>query len=276
MSGKDSSLKKSSINFFNSLETIKVNIDAGVAKVTLNRPDRLNAINLKMLEEIKQLVELVEKSNEVRVVVITGGGKYFSAGADIVEVSTIETNLEAFEYMRNIQLVFNSLTKLPKPVLAAVNGLALGGGCEMALACDLRIASENATFGVPEIDIGVLPGGGGTQRLPRLLGICKAKEMLYTGRRITAKEAYDMGMINKVVQIGELQQEVDSWAKEIAAKPSLALKEAKHLVNTGIEHDLETALKMEAYSVASLFASVDKKEGMQAFLEKRKAVFKGK
>ena len=276
MSGKDSSLEKSSANFFSSLETIEVNIDAGVAKVTLNRPDRLNAISLKMLEEIKQLMELVEKSNEVRVVVITGGGKYFSAGADIVEVSGIETTFDAFEYMRNIQLVFNSLTKLPKPVIAGVNGLALGGGCELALACDLRIASENATFGVPEIDIGVLPGGGGTQRLPRLLGICKAKEMLYTGRRITAKEACDMGMINKVVPFGELQQEVDSWAKEIVAKSSLALKEAKHLVNTGIEHDLETALKMEAYSVAALFTSEDKKEGMQAFLEKKKAVFKGK
>lgn len=267
---------KTSGNFFNSFETIKVNIAGGVAKVTLNRPDRLNAINLKMLDEIEKLLEWVKTLNKVRVVVITGGDKYFSAGADIVELGPIKTHSDAFDYLRKIQLVFNSVTELPKPVLAAVSGLALGGGCELSLACDLRIASENASFGLPEINIGVLPGAGGTQRLPRLLGICKAKEMLYTGHRITAREAYDMGMINKVVPVDKLQQEAETWARELAEKPSLALKEAKHLVNTGIEHDLGTALKMEAYSVAALFTSEDKKEGMQAFMEKRKAVFRGK
>jgi len=276
MSDKKTSSDKSFVNYITSLETLRVNFEKNVAKIILNRPDRMNAINSKMLEEIRGLMETIERLNEVKVVIITSKEKYFCAGADIVELSPIETIQDAFKFSRKIQLAFNSVADLPKPVIAAINGMALGGGCELALACDLRIASEDATFGLPEINIGVLPGAGGTQRLPRLLGVTKAKEMLFTGRKITAKEACNMGMINKVVALDKLQQEAEIWAQELAEKPPLALREAKHLVNTGIEHNLSSALKMEAYSIAGLFTSEDKNEGMKAFLGKRKAVFKGK
>jgi enoyl-CoA hydratase len=214
--------------------------------------------------------------DNIKVVIITGGLKHFCAGADISEIVSINEVDQAFEFSRRIQGAFDKIENLPKPVVAAVSGFALGGGCELALACDLRIVSETAAFGVPEINIGAVPGAGGTQRLPRLLGVCKAKELLYTGERLTAREACQLGLVNKVVPVDELMDEAKKMAEKLAGKPPLALKMAKQLVNTGMDTDLKSALYMEAHALAYLFLTKDKEEGMKAFLEKRKPTFTGK
>lgn len=257
-------------------ETLILEKEQAWVLITLNRPKRLNAINSQMIAELSNVLDMIAGDNDLKVVIITGGPEYFSAGADISEIVHIKEINQGFEFSRKIQKTFDQIENLPKPVIAAISGLALGGGCEMALACDLRIASETATLGVPEINIGVLPGAGGTQRLPRLLGICKAKELLFTGDRITAQEACQLGLINKVVPGDQLMAEARKMAEKIASKPPLALKMAKYLVNTGINIDLESALRMEAQALAYLFMTKDKDEGMNAFLEKRKATFVGR
>lgn len=257
-------------------ETLIFEKENQLAIITLNRPKRLNAINSQLIADLSSAIDLIAKDNEIRAVIITGGVEYFCAGADISEIVHIKEVDQGFEFSRRIQKVFDQIDNLPKPVIAAISGLALGGGCEMALACDLRLASETATIGVPEINIGVVPGAGGTQRLPRLLGICKAKELLFTGDRITAQEACQLGLINKVVPVGQLMAETRKMAEKLTTKPPLALKMAKHLVNTGMGVDLESALRMEAQALACLFMTRDKDEGMNAFLEKRKPTFTGK
>ncbi len=256
-------------------ETLVLEKNEAVATITLNRPRRLNAINGKMIEEIDRVMDNLATDSTIKVVIITGGPDYFCAGADISEVINISSVDEGYEFSRRIQKVFDKINYLPKPVIASVSGLALGGGCEMALACDLRLASEKASFGVPEINIGVLPGAGGTQRLPRILGVCKAKELLFTGERIDARQACQLGMVNKVVPASELMNETRQLAEKLVVKPPLALKMAKEVVDTGMNLDLESALKLEAHVLAYLMVTSDKNEGMGAFLEKRKANFKG-
>lgn len=257
-------------------ETIVFEKAGAIATLTLNRPKRLNAINGKMIEEIGNIMDDIAVDAGIKVVIITGSAGYFCAGADIGEIIDITEVDRGFEFSRKIQGALNKIENLPKPVIAAVSGLALGGGCEMALACDLRLAGETASFGVPEINIGIIPGAGGTQRLSRILGICKAKELLYTGDRIDAVQACQLGMINKVVPVPDLMKETGELAAKLATKPPLAIKMAKHVVNTGIDLDMDSALKLEAHALAYLFVTADKNEGMTAFLEKRKAKFAGR
>jgi len=257
-------------------ETMILEKEGAIATITLNRPKKYNALNSAMVKEIGEVMDLLADDQDVKVVIITGGPDYFCAGADISEVVHLKDMNSAYHFLNKVHRAFDKIADLPKPVIASVSGLALGGGCEMALSCDLRIASEKATFGVPEINIGVLPGASGTQRLPRLLNICKAKEILFTGERITAQEAYQFGMLNKVVPAAELALETGKMAEKIAAKPPLAIRMAKHLVNSGMDVDLKSALKLEAHGVSELFLTQDKDEGMNAFLEKRQAKFSGR
>jgi len=257
------------------LETLILKKEETIATITLNRPRRLNAINSKMIEEINRVMDDLAADLSIKAIIITGGPDCFCAGADIGEIININNIDAGYEFSRRIQKVFDQINYLPKPVIAAISGLALGGGCEMALACDLRLASEKASFGVPEINIGVIPGAGGTQRLPRILGVCKAKELLFTGERIDARQACQLGMVNRVVPAAELMSETRQLAEKLVTKPPLALKMAKELVNTGMNMDLDSALKLEAHALAYLMVTADKNEGMSAFLEKRQPLFKG-
>ena len=215
------------------------------------------------------------QSCDVRVVILTGEGKFFAAGADINELAGIKTPFDAHQFLLQIKPTFSLIESIPQPVIAAVNGPALGGGCELSLACDLRIASENALFGQPEINLGIIPGAGGTQRLPRLIGLTKAKELLFRGKPIDAQEAYRVGLVNRVVPGDELLSCCEGLARELAAQPYVALIMTKRVVNEGRNVDLRSALAMEAHSFEFLCSTEDQKEGLRAFLEKRKPKFQG-
>lgn len=254
-------------------ETLLYQKENRVGTITLNRPKQKNAINDVMLKELDSLIKEIAADDEARVVVITGGKDYFAAGADIKLLSTIASSFKAYEF--SLKSSISELENLEKPVIAGISGFALGGGLELALACDLKIASETAVFGQPEINLGVIPGSGGTQRLPRTVGLSKAKEMLFTGDTIGAQEAYSLGLVNKVVPVESLMEEVSKMAAKIAAKPPLALKIIKSVVNRGINMDLESALRFESQSFGLLFSTQDQREGVSAFIEKRKAIFKG-
>ena len=244
--------------------------------ITINRPKRMNALNSTVLEEFNQVLSEIEGDDDVKVVIITGNEKCFAAGADITEISELATPLDAHFFIKSAQSTFNRIEDLEKPSIAAIAGPALGGGCELSMACDLRIAAENAMIGLPEIKLGVLPGGGGTQRLPRLVGLTKAKELLYTGDFIDAKEAYRIGLVNKVVPVESLMDEAIKMAKKMVAQPGVALKVIKNVVNTGINVDIRTGLAVEARGFEILCSTEDRIEGVKAFLEKRKPVFKDK
>jgi len=235
----------------------------------------MNAISSEFIGELDQILDEIANDDEVSVVIVTGG-KFFAAGADIKEVIGLKTPIEAHRFVASAQSVFNKIESLEKPVIAAVSGLALGGGCEMTLACDIRIAADSAIFGQPEMKIGVIPGGGGTQRLPRLIGLGMAKELLYTGDPIDAQEAYRIGLVNKVVPVYSLIDEAKKMAAKIVRQPNLALRITKLVVNEGINMELKSALTHEARCFEWLFSTEDQKEGMKAFVEKRKPVFKGK
>jgi enoyl-CoA hydratase len=256
--------------------TILFEKSEGVGIITLNRPQSMNAINTQFVKEFDQLLDEISKDDEVAAVIITGTEKVFAAGADIKEVGAFKTPLDAHFFITGVHALFNKIEHLPKPVIAAVSGLALGGGCELALTCDVRIAAENAVFGQPEIKIGVIPGGGGTQRLPRLIGLGRAKELLYSGDAIDVQEAYRIGLVNKVVPLGSLLDEAKKMAAKYAKQPGFALKMTKKVVNEGINMDLPSALAYEARCFELLFATEDQKEGMRAFIEKRKPTFQGK
>ncbi len=254
-------------------ETLIYQKEERIGTVTLNRPKQKNAINDAMMAELSSLIKDIAGDDEVRVVVVTGGKDHFAAGADIKLVNTIESALKAYDFSRSSPI--SCLEKLEKPVIAAISGFALGGGLELALVCDLRIASETAVFGQPEINLGIIPGSGGTQRLPRVVGLTKAKEMLFTGDIIDAGEAYRIGLVNKVVPVESLMEEVSKVAAKIAAKPAMAVKVTKAVVNGGINMDLESALRFESQSFGLLFSTQDQKEGVSAFIEKRKPIFRG-
>ena len=256
--------------------TIIYNSEEGVGIITMNRPKSMNAINDEFVRELGQAIDLIEADEKVEAVIVTGGEKIFAAGADIKYVMGIGTPLEAHEFVSDVQSLFSRLENLEKPTIAAVGGLALGGGCELALACDIRLAAENAIFGLPEIKIGVLPGGGGTQRLPRLIGAGRAKEMLYSGDPIDADEAYRIGLANKVVKADALMDEAKKLARNLGQRPAFALKMIKTSVNRGMSMDLQSALAHEARCFEILFSTEDQKEGMKAFVEKREPKFKGK
>jgi enoyl-CoA hydratase len=255
-------------------KTILYEKKEGIGTITLNRPKSMNALNSTVFKELGQVLSEIEGDDDVKVVIIVGGEKFFAAGADITEIGGIATPVDAHRFLKDAQAVFNRIEDLEKPVIAAISGLALGGGCELALACDLRIAAENAKFGQPEIKIGVIPGGGGTQRLPRVVGVTKAKELLYTGDFIDAQEAYRIGLVNKVVPVASLMEEARNMALKIARQPGMALKVTKLAVNGGLNMDIKSAMAYEARCFEILFSTEDQKEGMKAFVEKRKPVFK--
>ena len=247
----------------------------GVSTLTFNRPKALNALNEALLTEMGQLIDSVAADEDIRVLVLTGAGeKAFVAGADINEVATYDP-LKAKWFAMKGQDILNKLERLPIPVIAAVNGFALGGGSEVALACDFIYASEKAMFGLPEITLGLIPGFGGTQRLARVVGKNRAKELLYTGKMITAADALAMGLVNKVCPHSDLMEVVLKTAKTMATKGRVSLQAIKQTVNAGLDVDLATGCTMEVNAFGICFSSEDAKEGTSAFLEKRKPVFKG-
>jgi enoyl-CoA hydratase len=257
-------------------KTINLRKEGGLATITLNRPDNLNALNGQAFCELGAVLDEAERDDGVKVVLLTGGEHCFSAGFDLREINELAPLAQARRFLREAHGVFDRIEELEKPVVAAISGFALGGGCELALACDLRIAAENATFGQPEIKIGMIPGGGGTQRLPRLIGLTKAKELLYTGDHINAQEAYRIGLLNRVVASASLMDEAKGMALKIASQPQSALKAAKFAVNGGRNMDMQSAMAYEARCFDLLFSSEDQKEGVMAYMEKRKPVFKNR
>jgi enoyl-CoA hydratase len=259
-----------------SLETVLYEKKGGVAYVTLNRPKVLNALNRRALADLRAAFEDARDDAEVHGAIITGSGdKAFIAGADINEVAT-DTPVQAEQKTRHGQAVMDLIENLGKPVVAAVNGFALGGGCETALACTIRIASENAKFGLPEVKLGIIPGYGGTQRLPRLVGKGHALRMILSGNMITAQEAYRIGLINEVVPAPELIGRAEAILKEMSGNAPLSVKYALQAVNKGLETSLSEGLLIESSLVAICTSTEDKKEGTSAFLEKRAANFKGR
>ncbi len=247
-----------------------------IATITINRPDKLNALNQETIREISSSLDEAEKDENIRVIVITGAGdRAFSAGADISEMKG-KTPIDLQKSCRRTQEMMNKVEEMEKPVIAAINGYALGGGLELAMACDFRIASENARVGQTEINIGLIPGWGGTQRLPRFVGKAMAKEMVFTGRMIDAKTAERLGLINSVVEADQLKSTVKQFAEELSSRAPVAVKMAKQLINNSTETDLRIGMMHEAESFGILSSTEDVKEGITAFLEKRKPEFKGK
>lgn len=258
-----------------SYETILVERRERVAIITINRPEKRNALNIQTRAEGAAALDELRADDNVRVVIITGAGdKAFIAGADIAEFKE-RTAITQREVMLERGL-FNAFDTFPKPVIAMVNGYCLGGGCEVALACDIRIASENASFGQPEINLGIIPGGGGTQRLPRLVGEGKAMEMILSGEIINAQEAFRLGIVNHVVPADQLEAKTMEVANRIAEKSPIALRLAKEAVKLASRSNLDEGLRREVDLFALCFSSEDKDEGVSAFLEKRKPEFKGK
>lgn len=253
--------------------TLKVEKQEGIATVTIDRPQVLNALNATTLQELSDAFCALEQDSDIHVVILTGGGeKSFVSGADISELVPLDA-VSAVPFAQRGQGVSNLIENLDRPVIAAINGYALGGGCELAMACDIRIASEKAKFGQPEVKLGIIPGYGGTQRLPRLVGKGKAMELILTGGMIDAREALRLGLVEKVVPPGTLMEAAREMAKAIIANGPLAVRAAKRAINRGLSMDLTSALCYEEAQFAASCASQDKNEGTAAFLEKRKAGF---
>lgn len=247
----------------------------GIAYITINRPKSMNALSNEVLDELYAVFTEFNNDPEAQVAIITGEGKAFVAGADISEMVNV-SGFEGKAMMVKGQTVMNLIENIDKPVIAAVNGFALGGGCELAMACDIRIASEKAKFGQPEVNLGITPGFGGTQRLPRLVGKGMGKYLIMTAEMIDAQEAYRIGLVEKVVPAEELMGTAEKVARTILSKAPIAIKAAKIAVNRGISLDVQTGVVLEAEAITGPFCSEDRKEGMAAFLEKRPAVFRNK
>lgn len=257
-------------------EALKVEREQNTLWLTLNRPHRLNSFNDVLLEELGDALDTAEKDPSVRCVVITGDGdRAFSAGADVTMFPKA-TPVKAEEFSRAGQKVFGKIEEMSKPVIAAINGFALGGGLELALACDFRIAAEHAELGSPEIALGLIPGWGGTQRIVRLVGLPRAKELVMLGNRLKADEALKIGLVNKVVHFEKLREEAQMIAQKLSDGPPVAMKYAKHALNFGTQVPLETGLRLESGLMGLTFSTDDLKEGLEAFMAKRKAEFKGK
>jgi enoyl-CoA hydratase/carnithine racemase len=246
-----------------------------VRLLTLNRPKVMNSFNFDQLKALEQQIEDLRFNTDIRVVIITGAGeKAFCAGADLKERATLSP-MKVKEFIFTIRNLFTAIEQLNKPVIAAVNGVALGGGTELALACDIRIAADNATMGLTETRLAIIPGAGGTQRLPRLVGRGKAKELIFTGRRIGAAEALDMGMVNRICPRRELLAECYKMAAMICETGPIAIEQAKYAINYGLETDLASGLAIESNAYWVTIPTKDRLEGLAAFREKRKPVYRG-
>lgn len=243
--------------------------------IKINNPGALNALNSEVLTEIGEAFDEASKDDNVNAIILTGEGKAFVAGADISEMSTLNAE-QGKLFGEHGAGVFRKIEVMPKAVIAAVNGFALGGGCELAMACDIRIASEKAKFGQPEVTLGITPGFSGTQRLSRLVGLGKAKELIFTGNIISAKEAKEIGLVNEVVEPDRLMEVALEMVKKIASNAQIAVRYSKEAIDRGYQTDITTAIDIEANLFGLCFATEDQKEGMKAFLEKRKAEFKSK
>jgi enoyl-CoA hydratase len=257
-------------------ETLLVNVEEYVATVTINRPEKLNALTSQVLDDLRHLVTDLRERDDVRAVVLTGSGdKAFVAGADIKELSSLNDLEQGREFAQNGQAVFNLIETSPKPFIAAINGFALGGGCELALACHIRICSENAKFGQPEVNLGIIPGYGGTQRLTRVIGRTYATDLILTGRTIDARTAEDHEIVSRVLPLSELVAAAQEIGRTVATKAPLAISAAIECIVSGIEETIEEGLGREAELFGQLTTSKDFHEGTTAFLEKRKANFVG-
>jgi len=257
-------------------KNITVVVENAIGTLTINRPKALNALNTETLKEIQLGIQEIKETAGIRVLIITGAGeKAFVAGADIQEMSEMNS-IEALGFSKLGHFTLKMIQDLDRPVVAAVNGFALGGGTEIALACDFIYASENARFGLPETTLGVFPGFGGTQRLPRLIGKGKSKELIYTGKMITAQEAFQMGIVNRVIAPASLMEETKKVAAQIAGNGPVGVKLAKMVVDGGFNMDLVEACSLESYAFGLSFSTHDQKEGMKAFLEKRKPNYQGR
>lgn len=252
-----------------SQENVVITIADQVAIITINRPQALNALNPATLNELAHALDTLEPNPQVKALILTGSGdKAFVAGGDIGLMRSLSP-LEARAVALSADALFHRIESFPKVVIAAINGYALGGGCELAMACDLRLASETAQLGQPEINLGIIPGWGGTQRLPRLIGPSRAKELMFTGQRISAQHALELGLVDHVVSAAQLLPRARQLAQTIAAKPQQAIRMIKEAVHNGLMMDQDKAIRYEAELFAACFSTEDQKEGMQAFLDKR-------
>ncbi|MCI7239282.1 MAG: enoyl-CoA hydratase-related protein [Anaerococcus sp.] len=256
-------------------ETIKLEQEGFIGKLTIARPEALNALNSQVLDELDKAIDEVSANKELRVLIVTGEGRSFVAGADIKEMATLSP-IEGKEFGKKGLGVFRKLEKLEIPTIAAVNGFALGGGCELAMSCDFRIANEKATFGQPEVGLGILPGFGGTQRLQRLVGQGWAKYLIYTARNIKAPKALEIGLVQEVVPVDEFEERVNELANIVANNAPIGVRLAKEAINTGAQVDIESAIKIEENLFGLSFATEDQKVGMEAFVNKGKAEFQNK
>ncbi|WP_171166372.1 enoyl-CoA hydratase/isomerase family protein [Streptomyces sp. I05A-00742] len=245
--------------------TVHLEVAEGVGTVRLDRPP-MNALDIATQDRIRELAEEVTHRADVRAVVLWGGEKVFAAGADIKEMRDMD-HPAMIARSRSLQDAFTAVARIPKPVVAAVTGYALGGGCELALCADFRIAADNAKLGQPEILLGLIPGAGGTQRLPRLIGPSRAKDLIFTGRQVKADEALAIGLVDRVVPAAEVYEQAQAWAARLAAGPAIALRAAKESVDSGLETDIDTGLAVERNWFAGLFATEDREIGMRSFVE---------
>ena len=257
-------------------KNILLSVEGEIGILMINRPKALNALNIETLKEIQMGIQEVREHPEMKVLILTGAGeKSFVAGADIVEMKGM-SSIEALNFSKLGHQTLKMIQDLDRPVIAAVNGFALGGGTEIAVACDFIYASENAKFGLPEVTLGIFPGFGGTQRLPRLVGKGKAKELILTGKMISAQEAFQMGIVNRIFPQVSLMEETQKVAAQIAGNGAVGVRLAKMVMDAGFNMDLEKACSLESYAFGIGFTTEDQKEGMTAFIEKRKPNYKGR
>lgn len=257
------------------MKTVKLEKKDKIAVLTISRPEALNALNAEVIGELEESVAMIENDNDIAALIITGEGRSFVAGADIGEQAVLDLG-GGRNWGRRGSALMRRIELLQIPTIAAVNGFALGGGCELALSCDIIIAGKKAKFGQPEVGLGITPGFSGTQRLPRRVGIGKAKELIFTGAMINAEEALNIGLVNKVTEQEELMAEAEAMAQAITKNAPLAVKYSKVAISRGMEVDIDAGIAIENELFAMCFASRDQKEGMQAFLEKRQASFENK
>lgn len=257
-------------------KTVLLKVKNRIGYITINRPEALNALSSQVLADLNEVLDQVENSEDIRVVIVTGSGeKAFVAGADIKEMDLMSP-IQAFEYMTFANNTFTRLSDLRQPTIAVLNGYALGGGMELALSTDIRIGYEKTVVGFPEVGLGIIPGFAGTQRMSRLIGTSRTKELIFTARTVKGQEAYELGILNKLVSVEELLSSAEELAAAMIKNAPLAVEKAKHVIQVGSELPLKNAIRLETEAEALLFSTEDKVEGMRAFVEKRKAVFNRK